>query len=48
VIEEIAETHGILNEVWYSPIRERQEAYRTQLEHVGACFSEIPSAGDAE
>jgi hypothetical protein len=44
----IAETYGILKEAWYSPVRERQKVYRTQLEHVGACFSETPSAGDAE
>ena len=44
----IANALDLLGQSWYAPILERQNAYRTQLEHIGSCFQEEHSAPKAE
>ncbi len=44
VIPALAEKLDLLDPSWYSPIRERQDTYRTHLEHIGSSLQKHSSA----
>jgi len=47
-IKAIAESLNILDESWYFSIRERQDTYRAQLEHIGSAFIETAQHSNAQ